>query len=138
MAELRPPKLNRVLISGRITFDIEKKLTPKGTAVVRFALAVDKSFKDASGQWQNEAVVVDCIAWEKWADALEQNAHKGSPIVLEGRIEARNYTDKDNNNRKVTEVVADYIQFLEYKPKDASEPELQSTKPEPDNPDMPF
>jgi single-strand DNA-binding protein len=138
MAELRPPKLNRVLISGRITFDIEKKLTPKGTAVVRFALAVDKSFKDASGQWQNEAVFVDCIAWEKWADALEQNAHKGSPIVLEGRIEARNYTDKDNNNRKVTEVVADYIQFLEYKPKDASEPELQSTKPEPDNPDMPF
>jgi single-strand DNA-binding protein len=138
MAELRPPKLNKVLISGRITFDIEKKLTPKGTAVVRFALAVDKSFKDASGQWQNEAVFIDCTAWEKWADALEQNAHKGSPIVLEGRIEARNYTDKDNNNRKVTEVVADYIQFLEYKPKDASEPELQSTKPEPDNPDMPF
>jgi single-strand DNA-binding protein len=138
MAELRLPKLNKVLISGRITLDIEKKLTARGTAVVRFALAVDKSFKDASGQWQNEAVFVDCAAWEKWADALEQNAHKGSPIVLEGRIEARNYTDKDNNNRKVTEVVADYIQFLEYKPKDASEPELQSTKPEPDNPDMPF
>jgi single-strand DNA-binding protein len=150
MAELRLPRLNKVIISGRITNDIEMRYTAKGTPVVRFTLAVDKSFKDATGQWQNQAVFIDAVAWEKWAEAVNNNAHKGSPVVVEGRIEARTYVDKDNNNRKVTEIIAEYIQFLEYKPKsdEAVHPgereeappiaEEDNTHPQVTNDDVPF
>jgi len=150
MAELRLPRLNKVLISGRITNDIEMRYTAKGTAVVRFTLAVDKSFKDATGQWQNQAVFIDVVAWEKWAEAVNNNAHKGSPVVVEGRIESHTYVDKDNNNRKVTEVIAEYLQFLEYKPKtedsaqagehseEAPLPEENTSHPQVTNDDVPF
>ncbi|TFH44550.1 MAG: single-stranded DNA-binding protein [ANME-2 cluster archaeon] len=150
MAELRLPRLNKVFLSGRITNDIEMRYTAKGTPVVRFSLAVDKSFKDATGQWQNQAIFIDVVAWEKWAEAVNNNAHKGSPVVLEGRIEARTYVDKDNNNRKVTEIIAEYIQFLEYKPKTegaAQTGEHEETTPMPEdesaqsqvtNDDVPF
>jgi single-strand DNA-binding protein len=114
------------MLSGRIANDIELRYTAKGTAVVKFTLAVDKSSKDASGQWQNQAVFIDVVAWEKWAEALNNNAHKGSPVVLEGKIDARTYVDKDNNNRKAVEIIAEYIQFLEYKNRSESEAPLDS------------
>jgi len=150
MADLRIPRLNKVLISGRITNDIEMRYTAKGTPVIRFTLAVDKSFKDATGQWQNQAVFIDVVAWDKWAESVNNNAHKGSPVVVEGRIESRTYVDKDNNNRKVTEIIAEYIQFLEYKPKsdDAPKdgehdqatplPDEESSQPQVTNDDVPF
>lgn len=117
MADLRLPRLNRVLLSGRITNDIELRYTAKGTPVVRFTIAVDKAVKDESGQWQNQASFIEIVAWSKWAESVNNNAHKGSPIIVEGRIEARTYVDNNNQNRKVVEITAEYIQFLEYKPK---------------------
>lgn len=117
MADLKLPRLNRVLLSGRITNDIELRYTAIGTPVVRFTIAVDKVVKDESGQWQNQASFIECVAWSKWAESINNNAHKGSPIIVEGHMEARSYVDKDNNNRKVVEVIVEYIQFLEYKPK---------------------
>ncbi len=135
MADLRLPKLNRVFISGRITNDIELRYTAKGTPVVRFTLAVDKSFKDATGQWQNQAIFIDVVAWDKWAESVNNNAHKGSPVIIEGRIEVRTYVDKDNNNRKVTEIIAEYIQFLEYRPKSD---EAQSSHTDVNDSDVPI
>ncbi len=150
MAEIRVPRLNKVMLSGRITNDIELRYTAKGTAVVKFTLAVDKNFKDSAGQWQSQTSFLDVVAWEKWAEAVNNNAHKGSPVIVEGRIDARTYVDKDNNNRKAVEITAEYIQFLEYKPRSDSDSPLDShedvplpdessvPKPQVTNDDVPF
>jgi len=136
MSEIRTPRINKVMLSGRITKDIEQKFTDKGTPVVKFTIAVDNNFKDSSGNWQNNPSFIDCIAWEKWADALVKQAHKGSPVIVEGKIEARSYVDKENNNRKAVEITAEYIQFLEYVKKDDDNP-MQSA-PQTTNDDVPF
>ncbi len=117
MADLKLPRLNRVFISGRITNDVELRYTAKGTPVVRFTLAVDRAVKDATGQYQNQTSFLEIVAWSKWAEAVSNNTHKGSPVIVEGHLEARNYVDSNNNNRKSVEIIAEYIQFLEYKPR---------------------
>lgn len=135
------------MLSGRITHDIDLKYTPKGTPVVRFALAVDKSFKDDSGVWQNSSCFIDVVAWSKWAESLSNNAHKGSAVVVEGRIDARTYVDGSGNNRKAVEIVAEYIQFLEYRSKgeadhsgsdDVPLPEEHGIESHVTNDDVPF
>ncbi len=150
MAELRLPRINRVLLSGRITNDIELRYTAKGTPVIRFTLAVDRAVKDESGQWQNQASFIEIVAWSKWAESVNNSAHKGSPIIVEGRLETRSYVDSNNNNRKSVEVIAEYIQFLEFKPKadeavhsgdheeSAPLPEEDNSHPQVTNDDVPF
>lgn len=142
MAELKLARLNKVLLSGRIASDIELRYTGKGTPVVKFTLAVDKSVKDESGQWQNKADFIDIQAWSKWAENVNNNAHKGSAIIVDGRLETQSYVDKDNNNRKAVFVTADYIQFLEYKPKDGEQTpqqqEQESVSTSQTNDDVPF
>lgn len=150
MSDLRLPKLNRVLLSGRIANDIEMRYTAKGTPVVRITLAVDRSVKDATGQYQNQASFIDVVAWSKWAEALINNAHKGSPIIVEGHIEARSYVDSNNVNRKAVEIISEYIQFLEFKQRnedtnaavisegDVPMPEEYSSQPPITNDDVPF
>ena len=115
MADLRLPNINKVMLCGRITQDIELRYTPKGTPLTRFSLAYDRSYKDESGAWQKVAHFIEVVAWTKWAESLSNQAHKGSPVIIEGRLETRTYVDSNNNNRKVVEIVAEYIQFLESK-----------------------
>ena len=100
MSELRLPRINRWIGSGRITNDIELRYTGKGTPVVNFTLAVDRPVKDATGQWNNETSFIDCTAWDKWAEKLNNDAHKGSAIVVEGHIEVKSYVDSNQQNRK--------------------------------------
>lgn len=107
--------MNRFIVSGRIANDIELKYTPKGTPVVRFTLANDRSYKDESDQWQQVTSWIDCVAWNKWAEYLANQTHKGSPVLVEGRVETRSWTDQNNNNRKSTEVIVETIQVLEWK-----------------------
>lgn len=118
MADLRLPRINKVMISGRITNDLEMKYTPKGTAVMRFTLASDRRYKDESDTWQTAATFIDVVAWTFLAEQLEKNAHKGSALLVEGRLESRSYVDSNNQNRKVWEVIAENIHFLEWKPKE--------------------
>ncbi len=117
MADLRLPRLNRAIIAGRITQDLELKFTPKGTPVVRFTVAMDKRFKDESDQWQSVPVFVDVVAWNYSAENICKVAHKGSAVLIEGKIDTRSYVDSNNINRKVFEIIADAIQPLEWKPK---------------------
>lgn len=117
MADLKLPQLNKVLIAGRITQDLELKFTPKGTPVVRFTVALDKRFKDEADQWQQVPVFVEVVAWQFRAENLCKQAHKGSAVLVEGKIETRSYTDSNNINRKVFEIVADSVQTLEWKPR---------------------
>lgn len=141
MPDLKVPRLNKIIICGRITNDIELRHTAKGTPVVRCTIAVDRAIKDATGQFQNQASFFEIVAWSKWAENLSSYAHKGSPIIVEGHLEARSFTDNNNINRKVVEIIAEYIQFLEYKPRTeetghSESPELESA-PLPDDDSAP-
>ncbi len=118
MADLKVPRLNKVLIAGRITRDLELKYTPKGTPVVNFSVAMDKRFKDESDQWQSVPVFIDVVAWNQQAEGICKQANKGTAVLVEGRIDTRSYVDQNNNNRKVFENIADYIQTLEWKPRE--------------------
>lgn len=118
MADLKLPRLNKFVVSGRIANDLELKYTPKGTPVIRFTLANDRNYKDDADQWQTVTSWIDCVAWSRWAESLANNAHKGSALIVEGRVDTRTWTDQNNVTRKSTEVTADMIHFLEWKPRD--------------------
>jgi single-strand DNA-binding protein len=118
MADLRLPRINRFIVSGRIANDLELKFTPKGTPVIRFVLAVDRGYKDDADQWQTITSWIDCVAWSKTAEMVANTAHKGSALVVEGRIDTRNWTDSNNSKHKSTEVNVDLVHFLEWKPRE--------------------
>ena len=106
--------MNKVILIGRITKDLELRKTANATSVVSFTLAVNR--RVGSGQEQ-QADFINCVAWNRTADLMNQYLHKGSMIAVEGRIQTRNY-DREGQRVYVTEVVADNVQFLE--PKSAS------------------
>ncbi|KRL88673.1 single-stranded DNA-binding protein [Lactobacillus kalixensis] len=107
--------INRSVLVGRLTKDVDLRQTQSGTNVASFTLAVSRPFKDAQGN--READFIQCIAWRKTAEILNQYAHKGSLIGVDGRIQTRSYQNKDNQRVYVTEVVADSITFLDSRPK---------------------
>ena len=121
MADLKLPRINKFIVSGRIANDLELKFTPKGTPVLRFTLATDRRYKDDSDQWQSITSWIDCIAWTKTAEMISNQASKGSALLIEGRIDTNNWTDSSNNKRKSTEVNVDMVHFLEWKPRDGQE-----------------
>jgi len=126
MADLKLPRINKVMISGRITNDLELKYTPKGTAVIRFTVASDRGYKDESGVWQNTTTYIDVVAWTYTAEMVSKQCHKGSAVIVEGRLESRSYVDSNNVNRKIWEIIADSIHTLEWGPRDGSEPATMS------------
>jgi len=130
MADLRVPRLNKVFISGRITHDLELKYTPKGTPVLRFSLASDRAYKDESGSWQTQTTFVDIVVWSNSAENIYKLAHKGTPVLVEGRLEARSYVDQNNQNRKIYEIIAENVQTLEWKPREDGVTEQDIPLPE--------
>lgn len=118
MADLRLPRLNRVIMCGRITHDLELKFTPKGTPVLRFSLANDRGYRDESGEWQTQTSFFDVVVWSERAENLTKFAGKGTAVLVEGRLESRTYTDQNNINRKIWEIVADSVQALEWRPRE--------------------
>lgn len=107
--------INNVTLTGRITKDLEKKETGKGTSVVNFSLAVDCRFKDSNGN--READFIGIQAWGMTADLLCKYCGKGSLIGIEGRIQTRNYENNQGQRVYVTEVVAENVTFLDFKKK---------------------
>lgn len=112
MTELRFPKLNTVILSGRLTRDVDLRYIPNGTAVAKLSLAFDRSYQK-DGEWQQETSYIDVIVWSKRGEQCAENLHKGSPVIVEGYLKTRSYTDSNNQNRKATEVVSSRISFLE-------------------------
>ena len=104
--------INRAIITGRITKDPILRKTQNGTSVVSFTIACNRRIKQ---EWQPDADFINCVAWNKTADFMAQYVKKGALLGLEGRIQTRNYDDKDGKRVYVTEVVADSVHFLESK-----------------------
>ena len=104
--------INRVVLVGRLTRDIDLRKTPNGASVVQFTIACNRR---VTQQGQPDADFISCVAWNRVADLMAQYLHKGALIGVEGRIQTRSYDDRDGKRVYVTEVVADSVQFLESK-----------------------
>lgn len=102
--------MNRVILVGRLTRDPMLKKTQSGTSVVSFTMAVNRRI---SGQGQQTADFINCVAWNKTADLMTQYLNKGAMIGIEGRIQSRSYDDASGRRVYVTEVVAETVQFLD-------------------------
>lgn len=100
---------NGVHIMGRITRDLELRHTQSGTAVCQLCVAVTRSFKDANGEYQSD--FIDCVAWRNSAEFITKYFSKGAMIALDGELQTRNYTDKDGNKRKATELLVSSAAF---------------------------
>ena len=109
--------LNKIIVMGRFTSDPTLRHTNTGTPVASFTLAVDRDFKDKqSGAKQTD--FFDVTAWRGTAEFLNRFVSKGRMIVVEGRLQMRDWTDKDGNKRKSAEIVADNVYFADSKKQD--------------------
>lgn len=101
--------LNRIIVMGRMTRDPELRRTGSGTAVTSFSLAVDRDFKPQSGE--KETDFIDVVAWRNTAEFVSKYFSKGRMAVVEGRLQLRDWTDKEGNKRRTAEIVADSVYF---------------------------
>lgn len=103
--------LNRVILIGNLTRDPELRYTPDGTPVASFTIAVNRAFTTRQGE--READFIPIVVWRKRAETCSEYLAKGSQVAVEGRLQIRNYEDKDGVKRRVAEVVAWSVQFLQ-------------------------
>lgn len=101
--------LNRIVLMGRLTRDPELRRTGSGTAVSSFSIAVDRDFKGQGGE--KETDFIDIVAWRNTAEFVSKYFTKGRMAVVEGRLQIRDWKDKEGNNRRSAEVVADNVYF---------------------------
>ena len=131
--------LNRIIVMGRMTRDPELRRTGSGTAVTSFSLAVDRDFKSQSGE--KETDFIDIVAWRNTAEFVSKYFSKGRMAVVEGRLQLRDWTDKEGNKRRTAEIVADSVYFGDSKRNGGdtvqSEPQGDFSEIEDDG-DLPF
>ena len=105
--------MNKALLIGRLTRDPELRATSTGRNVCQFSIAVNRNFTNANGE--READFINCVVWDKQAENLVKYQKKGNQIAVDGRIQTRNYEDKDGKKVYVTEILASNISFLDSK-----------------------
>lgn len=105
--------LNKVFLIGNLTRDPELRVTPKGTAICQFGLAVNRQFKDDSGATRDETTFVDIEAWGKQGELVSKYLGKGSQCMVEGRLKLDQWEDKQSGQKRSRlKVVLDNVQFL--------------------------
>lgn len=102
--------MNKVILIGRITKDIELRTVNTDKSVAIYTLAIDRGYGD-----KKETDFINCVTWEKQAENVAKYCSKGSMIAVEGRISTRSYDAKDGTKKYVTEVVTSNVQFLDTK-----------------------
>ena len=102
--------LNKIFIMGRLTRDPELRRTQTGTPVASFSLAVDRDFKDRN-TGERTTDFIDCVAWRQTGEFVSRYFTKGRMAIVEGRLQIRDWKDKDGNNRRSAEVVAENVYF---------------------------
>ena len=105
--------LNEIILMGRLTRDPELRYTASNTPVASFTLAVDRDFAPKGEEKQTD--FIDCVAWRQTGEFVSKYFQKGSMAVVSGRLQLRDWQDKDGNKRRSAEVVADNVYFGESK-----------------------
>lgn len=104
--------LNQVTLMGNLTRDPELRTTPNGQSVVSFSLALNRSYKDSSGEWQEATDYVDIVAWAGLAERVAQYLNKGRRCLVQGRLQSRNW-EQEGQKRSKVEVLANDVTFLD-------------------------
>ena len=104
--------LNKVFLIGNLTKPPELRYTPSGTAVADVRLAVNRNYTTQSGEKREDTCFLTVVVWGKQAESCGEYLDKGSPILVEGRLQTREWEGKDGQKRTVIEVVADRVQFM--------------------------
>lgn len=107
--------LNKVMIIGRVTRDIEARTTPTGQSVASFSVATNLRWKDQQGQLQEKVEFHNIVAWRKLADICKQYLRKGSKVYIEGRLQTRSWQDQQGVTKYRTEIVTDNMIMLDSK-----------------------
>ncbi len=103
--------MNKAFLIGRLTRDPELRYSSSNAAIVNFSIAIDRQYTNNQGQ--RETDFINIVAFQKQAENIKKYVGKGSLVAVDGRIQTRNYEDKDGKRVYVTEVVADRVQFLD-------------------------
>ena len=103
---------SKAIIVGNLTRDPELRTTASGTQVCSISVAVNRSYKGNSGEQQDQVSYFDCSAWGKLGETIAQYAHKGSGILISGRLEQRSWEDKEGQKRSRIEIVVDDFNFI--------------------------
>ncbi len=107
--------LNKAMIIGRLTRDPEARSTPQGANVTSFSLATNFVWTNPAGERQEKVEYHNIVAWRKLGEICAQYLQKGRKVYIEGRLQTRNYTDKDGNQKYRTEIIADNMIMLDTK-----------------------
>lgn len=113
--------LNKVMLIGNLADGPEMRKTPAGKSVVSFPIATNRAWKSSNGEKKENTEFHRIVAWEQLADICEKFLVKGSPVYVEGRMQNRTYTGKDEVRRSLTEVVADTVMVLRFLKKDGND-----------------
>ncbi len=130
--------MNKAVIMGRMTKDPEIRSTESGKTVAQFTLAVDRPFTNEQGK--RDADFIPVVVWGKGAELIGNSCAKGHRLLVEGRIQIRNFDAKDGTKHWVTEIIANNFEFIERKeqPKDMASMGTDVTKDAPFNEEIPF
>ena len=105
--------LNHITAAGRLTKDPELRRTQNGVAVASFTIACDRDIKDASGNKQTD--FIDCVAWRSTAEFIDKYLTRGRMVIVSGRLQMREWTDKSGAKRKNAEILAENVYFADSK-----------------------
>ena len=102
---------SKAIITGNLTRDPELRTTPNGASVCGFSVAVNRVYRDASGEQKEDVSYIDCSAWGKLAEMINQYARKGSGVLVSGRLDQRSFDGKDGVRRSRVEIVVEDFNF---------------------------
>src|SRR5271157_2193398 len=122
---------NRVILAGNLTRDPELRYTPKGTAIARIGLAINRNWKTETGETKEEVTFVDIEAWGAQAEVIAKYMKKGRPFLVEGRLKLDQWEDKNTHQKQSKlRVVLESFSFLDTKPADSGQP-AEAPRPRP-------
>ena len=133
------PNLNKVILMGHLTRDPEMRYLPNGSAVAKFSLAVNRTWKDKeSGNAKEETVFVECTAFSRTAEVVGEYVKKGSPLYVEGRLKQDNWDDKQTGQKRSKLVVnVENVQLLGTKTEGSAPAPKAKAKAQEAHPDLP-
>jgi len=105
--------VNKVLVTGILAQDVELRCLPNGTKTANLRLAIHRRFKTKAGEVKEDTNFITVVVWESTAESCAKYLKKGSRVFVEGRIQAREYVDKNEQKRVAVEVKADIVEFLD-------------------------
>lgn len=113
MSKLRMPTINQIALSGRLAQDPEFRLTENGVARLSARLAVNRSYRQRNGEWQEESSFFNIVLWQKMAEYYAERIRKGTPVFIAGRLRSHSWRDEEDRHHSLVEIQVRSLQLLE-------------------------